>query len=357
METIELSRKQLYDLVWSTTMSNLTQKYALSRDGFKKICKQFEIPIPQNGYWLKRQYNKKVKIEKLNPVFGGVDKIVLTLREEGSSVNIDQTPLTMRTKEIECAPNAILIVQDSITKPDIITIQTKEYWEDKIKYKSNNNEHIIVYPIRVGDDLRKRALRFMDTFTKLLRYRGHTIADEYGKTKLLIDTVFIDFDLREAYKRVPAKSLYNSFDLVSTGELIFSIGKYSRVKEWRDGKFKIEEILAKIMAKLEIYAEEEKISKEKSRIWNLNYQEELKRKEEIRQRKNQEIEKYNNLVKLSEQYNKTLMIRQYIEEVKHKAINSNNLTPEKQEWINWANDKADWIDPLINKPVEILDNE
>mgnify|MGYP006333058379 FL=1 len=69
------------------------------------------------------------------------------------------------------------------------------------------------------------------------------------------------------------------------------------------------------------------------------------------------MEKFNSLVKLSEQYNKTLMIRQYIEAVKQKAINSNNLTPETQEWINWANDKADWIDPLINKPDEILDNE
>jgi hypothetical protein len=50
------------------------------------------------------------------------------------------------------------------------------------------------------------------------------------------------------------------------------------------------------------------------------------------------------------------MIRQYIEAVKQKAINMNNLTPETQEWINWANDKADWLDPLINKPDEILDN-
>ena len=32
------------------------------------------------------------------------------------------------------------------------------------------------------------------------------------------------------------------------------------------------------------------------------------------------------------------------------------VTPEKQEWINWATDKADWIDPLINKPDDILDS-
>jgi hypothetical protein len=34
----------------------------------------------------------------------------------------------------------------------------------------------------------------------------------------------------------------------------------------------------------------------------------------------------------------------------------NNLTPEKQEWINWATAKANWLDPLINSPDELLDS-
>jgi hypothetical protein len=45
--------------------------------------------------------------------------------QEGSTVNLDQTPLTIRTKEIENDPDAPLIVPDVITKPDILTIQTR----------------------------------------------------------------------------------------------------------------------------------------------------------------------------------------------------------------------------------------
>ncbi|WP_431244216.1 hypothetical protein ACQ9BO_07585 [Flavobacterium sp. P21] len=58
---------------------------------------------------------------------------------------------------------------------------------------------------------------------------------------------------------------------------------------------------------------------------------------------------------MSEQYNKTLIIRQYIEAEKHKSIDNNTLNIEKQEWLKWASDKADWLDPLINKPDNILD--
>lgn len=69
-----------------------------------------------------------------------------------------------------------------------------------------------------------------------------------------------------------------------------------------------------------------------------------------------EVAKFNKLVALSEQYNKAQLIRQYIETVKQQAIKENRLTSEKQEWIDWANDKADWYDPTINKRDDILDS-
>jgi hypothetical protein len=355
METKELSRKQLYDLVWSTPLSKLTLQYALSTNGIKKICKEFDIPMPDGSYWSKLKFNKKVKIEKLNPIFGGIGKIILTIREEGNPINVDQTPLTIRTKEIENDPQAPLIVPDKITKPDILTIQTLEYWKESKGNVFYDKYKKLRYPIRVSDSQKQRALRFMDSLTKLLRYRGHTITKEYHQTSVNIDGIEIEIDLREASKRVSIPTSYRSSELVPIGELIFKIGRYSRGKEWRDGKTKIEELLARIVAKLEIYAELEKIQKEKTRIWHLKYEEELKQKEDIKKRRNHEVEKFNKLVALSEQYNKTLLIRQYIDAEKQNAISKNNLTPEKQEWINWATAKADWLDPLINKPDHILD--
>ncbi|WP_281239963.1 hypothetical protein [Flavobacterium praedii] len=355
METNELTRKELYDIVWSTPVSKLTQEYALSNDGIKKLCKQFEIPMPDGGYWSKLKFNKPFKREELHPISNEVDKIVLTIREEGNPVNVDQTPLTIRTKEIENDLKAPLVVPDKIEKPDILTIQTKDYWNESkgnVFYDKYKKLH---YPIRVGDKHRERSLRFMDTLTKLLRYRGHTIAKENHDTCILIDGIYIDFDLREATKRIPATTPHGFSEYIPTGELILKIGKYSGEKEWRDGKVKIEELLARIVAKLEIYAQEKKKQEEASRLWRLQYDSELKRKEEIKKRKDEEITKFNKLVALSEQHNKTILIRQYIEAVKQHAVNTNSLTPEKQEWIKWATDKADWLDPLINKRDDILD--
>jgi hypothetical protein len=355
METIELSRKQLYDIVWSTSLSKLTQEYAFSNEGIKKICKQFDIPMPDNGYWIKLKFNKPVQKVKLNPNFGGVDKIVFTIREDGNSINVDQTPLTIRTKEIENDPNTPFIVPDKISKPDILTLQTKEYWRESKGSVFYDKFIKLRYPIRVSVKDRERALRFMDTLAKLLRYRGHTIAKERHDTCILIDGIYIEFDLREATKRVPSTEKWRTADYVPTGEFIFKVGRYSREKEWRDGKVKIEALLARIVAKLELYAEDEKKQKEETRLWRLKLEEEQRKKEEIKKRKEDEITKFKNLLTLSEQFDKSKLIRQYIHAKKQKAIDTNTLSPELLEWIDWANDKADWYDPTINKPDDILD--
>ena len=49
MKTHQLTRQELYDLVWSKTLSKLTEEYAYTNEGIKKICKEFDIPMPDNG--------------------------------------------------------------------------------------------------------------------------------------------------------------------------------------------------------------------------------------------------------------------------------------------------------------------
>lgn len=172
MTTIELTRKEVYDLVWSTTLSKLSKEYALSTEGIKKLCKEFEIPIPENGYWSKFKYNKKVHIEKLNSNFKGEDKITLPIREDSNCVNLDQKPLTILTKQIENDPKAPLSVPNKLSKPDILIQNTKEiHSKRKIEpyYRDEKIDRIGIYVEEVNYN---RALLIMDTFIKLLRYRG-----------------------------------------------------------------------------------------------------------------------------------------------------------------------------------------
>jgi hypothetical protein len=48
-----VTRKELYDLVWTEPVSQLSGRYGLSDVGFKKVCNRLNVPTPPRGYWAK----------------------------------------------------------------------------------------------------------------------------------------------------------------------------------------------------------------------------------------------------------------------------------------------------------------
>ena len=57
---MELTRKELYDLVWSEPMTTICKRFGLSDNGLRKRCKSMNIPTPPLGYWAKLKYGKQV---------------------------------------------------------------------------------------------------------------------------------------------------------------------------------------------------------------------------------------------------------------------------------------------------------
>jgi hypothetical protein len=355
METIQLTRKELYELVWSTPLTKIAKKYTINSDGIKKICKEFNVPMPPNGYWSKIKFNKALEKDKLQEDFKGEDKIELTLKIEGEDDNSNQTPLTIAINQIKKDVKAPIRVPSRLVNPDKLTIQTQEYWEREKKERYYRDDAKVILPIRVEKNNKERALRFMDALVKLLKYKGHSFVKKNHEFFIVVDEIEMLLDLREAKKRVPSTSAYTTSDYIPTGEFILKIGQYYKGKEWRDGKIKLEDLLPNIVAKIEIDAEAEKAQNEENRKHWLKWEEAEQIKKDAKRRVDEEIEKFNKLLQTSEQFSKAQLIRQYIEAVKQKAIAENNLTTEKQNWINWSNDKADWYDPTINKSDELLD--
>jgi hypothetical protein len=47
----QVSRQELYDLVWSTPMRALAAQFGISDVGLQKTCARAMIPTPDRGYW------------------------------------------------------------------------------------------------------------------------------------------------------------------------------------------------------------------------------------------------------------------------------------------------------------------
>ena len=50
MATITITRKSLYDQVWSEPILHLAKRYGMSNVGLAKICRKHNIPRPPCGY-------------------------------------------------------------------------------------------------------------------------------------------------------------------------------------------------------------------------------------------------------------------------------------------------------------------
>jgi len=72
-----LSRKQLYDLVWSEPVKSLSVRFGISDVALKKTCAKSAIPTPERGYWAKRESGKKTFIVSLPERAPGMDDEVL----------------------------------------------------------------------------------------------------------------------------------------------------------------------------------------------------------------------------------------------------------------------------------------
>ena len=359
METIELTRKELYDIVWSTTLSKLTEQYAYTNDGIKKICKQYEVPMPDGSYWSKLKFNKKFKKEKLNPVFNSVDKIILAIREEGNPINIDNTPLTIRTKEIESDPKAPLIVPEKLTKPDILIQNTKSYHQSRKNKDFVRNDKLDIVHIYVEEANYNRALNIMDSFIKLLRHRGHSFRrdrNNYGPKIVAYDVEF-SWNIREKTKRILSDKIYETATYIPTGILILQIGESFRAKEWVDGATKLENRLSKVVAKIELDALKELEWREECRIHRIQEAEKEKLRKEFQAKRDIELLNTKDLFKLAEYHNKANIIRDYISRIENQEPDNNQESTELIEWIKWAKDKADWLDPLVNKSDELLNEK
>jgi hypothetical protein len=57
----ELTRRAMYDLVWSRPMTKVAEDLGISDVGLKKVCDKHRVPTPPRGYRAKRNAGKPTK--------------------------------------------------------------------------------------------------------------------------------------------------------------------------------------------------------------------------------------------------------------------------------------------------------
>jgi hypothetical protein len=374
MTQIRLSREELYEKVWSKALIRLAPEFGISDRGLAKLCKRMEIPVPGLGYWRKVELGHKVYKEPLPKPSDKCERFAsfwvegIVLRE--AAKKSDEDPLVARVKDFESKPENKILVPETIRKFHPLVKNTldalrKGSVDDYGRSHSYGEDHIT---LTCSKKAAPRAGQLLHTLIKELEKRGNRLIVKRcfykyspGWSEVRTFIVYAEEEIQisvmekaRRFERPVDKNKYSwgpKYDSIPTGELVIKAsvrGWYAGKQSWSDTpKKKLEEQLNSMMidlAKIAVHLKQEREKEEQQ-----EREAELRRQEEerLRLKELEEQKRIDYLEGLLSQWVKAERIREFLTIAEKLPINPKAVDMEKQEWLEWARDYADRLDPLF----------
>lgn len=350
---MELTRKALYDKIWSTPRSRLAKEWEVKTCVITRFCKEYDIPLPPSGYWTRLALNKRdVQIqlqgEPSIKVIIAAKSNENTSRNQQVSKKVKQqsqviTPIPL-TKLIESALPAIRKAYRSYNSPTA----KRDY---RYQYVWPGGENLL--RMAVMPEMVERALLLMDSIVRACQENKWKVVlpseDNRKMNVVFVDGIAIHFTITEQRRQEKIKSAdsWHEWDYRyhSLGILRFQYGAKWSNCEIKDGKkLPLEERLDDIIQafKDEVIAvhQAEKAKKEREYLDGLKRQ--VERLVDDAQSVNDKCDLY-----LDEQQNQFAKYEKISKFYNHMRSNVDieNLTSEIKEWFAWVEIKMNELDP------------
>jgi hypothetical protein len=378
---VTLTREELYELVWTTPMRHLAERFGVSDVGLAKICEKHQIPRPPQGYWVRKEHGKRVLRTALPPIQDeAVHQITLQPQDAGGP-QLNELEGVVAERQ---GKNRIMVPERLDNPPPVVAATAK-----MLRAEKPDREGMLwgrgqnVLPVKVTMSTLSRAMRIMHALITALEKRGHSLLVEtpqYGRSTMyaVVEQERIEFTLREVLKqerhvmtaqeeRETARYSWRTvpaYDLRPTGRLKLEIETYSRQsvrRRWEDGKKQaLEACLNDVVVsflRLAHEAKEDRRQREEERRQRQEWERQRQEKLRLIQEEERRIEE---LHAQADSWYRSQRIRAYLGAVRDAAISRHGTIQEGSEldeWLKWGEQQADRLDPLHESPPSIVDEK
>lgn len=371
-------REKLYEEVWDYPLAEIAEKYEISEATMRKHLKRLKIPLPPRGYWQRIANGESVQKIDLPPVIGELKKYIRNyvirfrtdideISDEELSSKVDLHLLREDTKKLIIEKCSNIKVANQLRNPHQLISKHKEEVPNRRKIekglkKSKTNTHLAslkseskaILPIRVSKSNLNRAYRILDVMLKSLDELEGNVSvafiDNQDIGHFVILYTSFQFELLEENNSLVLKILAKDW-------MSFRNSSRKENLEFKDTpKQPMENQLGKIIYQLFViannffadYKMEERIEKRE--------EEERERQRKLEKMRRGELEEVKQLTQAVADWDKARKIREFASDMELKLHNiKDDIKREKlSNWLKWARDKADWIDPLVEKDDELL---
>lgn len=364
MLLIEFNRNKLYEEVWKEPATKVAKRYGVHYEFLRKYCIELDVPLPSSGYWTQIKFGKDIKKPPL-PNYSGEDTISVEYKKS-SPITVQRIEKPSTDFEQFCST---LSVPLSLKNPHPMVEATQLYK----KFNGNNDEYRAdtIY-FKSSDEQFKRILIFVDTLFKSVEHLGGVIKKRDGDIEIYFNNEKLQLSIREKTRRVEhvktkeellkekkfGYSWAPAYDYPFVGILVLSIqSNHKFPKEWKDSaKVRIESKIGEIVLTIfETFESLKKLRENREREEYERRKMELER-QRLREIRESEHKKVQELESLANDYKKAQDIRCFVDGIikYSEKLNDSNEKSKLNEYISWAESKANWLDPLTAAVDSIL---
>jgi hypothetical protein len=354
----ELSREELYELVWAKPAIELAKEFGISDVAIAKTCKRLNVPKPTAGYWRKLETGQKPKRPAL-PRAGQKPLIVhgKQVRRKAKPQPFAGVPEDQRIYVSEELDNPHPMIRAAKRALEKSGMDTYGWLQDSWPNRSPLN-------LRVSSASLDRALRLLDALLKAAYKKGYTLQAD-ATSMLVVDgeRVRIRFkekttkkkrELTRVEQALPYWQQPSSYIYTPAGQFVIMLDiplKYdlSPFQSWQDGQdrpleHRLHEILeALVPARRAVIADREAWAERE-----LRREEERKQQWEIERRRQEEQQRRDALEQQAISWRRSHAIRDFLNAVQERWRRDGGVDARGTSWLAWAAQCADLLDPLEN---------
>lgn len=364
---VRLSRRDLYERVWSRPIQEVARELGLSDVGLAKMCRRDGIPLPPRGYHLMAASPAKQRLVIKLPADQDNDRPTLSFRVPDATVLEARSRSSVELAELKARTPSQSAPELRRTIDARMTILRRA-----VDRRRTDDRGVIVTPsvdfaVRVSPAAFDRSISILAALSERLLSLGalFSTGDNWRKDSLCFRWEGYDFAFKleetssrqpiPAGKRVPRTySRYRGDDwyFAPTGKLTLEgRGPGYELLALRDGKELIEERLDDLVLRMyEVIAGQREVDRIKAvrQERTIAY---LQKKDEARQLEEFEVRRRRQLHAEARQHRQAESLRHYIQEVeRHEARPGGPLSNqgERDKWVEWAKAYAATLDPIAS---------
>lgn len=384
------TRRELYDLVWSTPMTKLAESFGLSDVALSNACERHRIPTPPRGYWAKKASGQKVK----EAIFVQVNDQTLDRVEINSSRANMPEPLRqiVEQRRLERKATAKPAPQIVIPPPDFAPViqvhPAIRATAAALRKSSASSTHRGVASgpglcgISVSAPCVERVIFTLNGIARACDARGILLVPKETRVSVSIGSDDVSFEIKEKTKRVPhvltekekaeeekrqkqrertrgrqtdwaVTELFPvrvpEFDIADTGELGLEINGYGTGlrRSWRDGKMQLlEKLVDEIVDGIEAHLTYGRIQREARQKAEAERRELVRRHGLIKARTEREEARTSLLTKLMQTGKQASELRGWLADFERKS--QLHSETDVTRLISWVHDQLSKLETALD---------